>query len=136
MIESLTQTDSQLAISLYILYIDITHKGRDTAYESARTFLTASTNVMVTTLISGYLIRARRNLSQLLPSRDMSLYTGVVAILIESALPLSVFGVIYAGIGVVPDLPGPTSAASSFTVAYYTFGSLFYCFSVSSIYPS
>ncbi|KAJ2936544.1 hypothetical protein H1R20_g548, partial [Candolleomyces eurysporus] len=125
-------TDDQVAIALYILYIDITHRGRDTAYESARTFLTASTNVMVTALISGYLIHARRNLSQLLPSNDMRLYTGVVAILIESALPLSIFGIIYASIGVVAELPEPTSAASSFTVAYYTFGSLFYCFSVLS----
>ncbi|RXW18366.1 hypothetical protein EST38_g7494 [Candolleomyces aberdarensis] len=123
---------TSFAIALYILYIDITHKGRDTAYESARTFLTASTNVMVTALISGYLIHARRNLSQLLPSSDMRLYTGVVSILIESALPLSIFGIIYASIGVVPELPEPTSAASSFTVAYYTFGSLFYCFSVLS----
>ncbi|RXW13158.1 hypothetical protein EST38_g12693, partial [Candolleomyces aberdarensis] len=67
-----------------------------TQYTSTVTILTVSTNVMVTSMISFHLIRARRSLSKVLPSRDLKLYTGVVALLLESALPLSIFGVIYA----------------------------------------
>ncbi|KAJ2928169.1 hypothetical protein H1R20_g8915, partial [Candolleomyces eurysporus] len=79
---------------------------------------------MVTGLISFHLLKARRNISKLLPSNDMHVYTGVVAILIESALPLSVFGVIFAAFtraALNPRGPG-------FIVAYYTFGCLFYSF--------
>jgi hypothetical protein len=47
-------------------------------------------------MISIYLIRARRSLSGVLPSRDLQLYTGVVAILVETALPLSLFGLLFA----------------------------------------
>ncbi|RXW17209.1 hypothetical protein EST38_g8638, partial [Candolleomyces aberdarensis] len=62
-------------------------------YTSAATILTVLTNVTVTSIISFYLIRARRGLSQVLPSRSLRLYTGVVALLIESALPLTIFGI-------------------------------------------
>ena len=67
-------------------------------FGAASTFLTISTNVLLTFLISFHLIRSRRTLAQLLPSQDLRLYTGVVAILIESALPLTFFGILYAAI--------------------------------------
>lgn len=67
-----------------------------TPYETAATFLIVSTNLIVTGMISIYLISARRSLAKVLPSRDLQLYTGVVAVLVESALPLAVFGIIFA----------------------------------------
>ncbi|RXW21397.1 hypothetical protein EST38_g4457 [Candolleomyces aberdarensis] len=69
-------------------------------YSVASTLLTVSTNIIVTTLITIRLLRARRTLAKLLPSADVRVYTGVVAILIESAAPLAIFGVITAVMGV------------------------------------
>jgi hypothetical protein len=56
--------------------------------------LIVSTNVVVTSLITFRLFLARRSLAKVLPSSDMRVYTGVITILIESAAPLTIFGVI------------------------------------------
>ncbi|KAJ2918874.1 hypothetical protein MD484_g1510, partial [Candolleomyces efflorescens] len=79
------------AFVLGIIPLAVTTHGELTEYyyELARVFLTVLTNLMVTSLISFYLIVARRELSKVLPGKDLNLYTGVVAILIESALPLT-----------------------------------------------
>ncbi|TFK18471.1 hypothetical protein FA15DRAFT_627866 [Coprinopsis marcescibilis] len=66
------------------------------ASRSAWIFLVVSLNIMVTFLISFRLIRARRHLSTILPERNLNIYGGAVAILIESAFPLSIFGVAFA----------------------------------------
>ncbi|KAJ2929014.1 hypothetical protein H1R20_g8084, partial [Candolleomyces eurysporus] len=63
-------------------------------YTIAWVTLIAVTNIIVTVLIASYLIRARRTLSKALPMRDMRIYTGVAAILTESALPLAFFGIV------------------------------------------
>jgi phospholipid N-methyltransferase len=91
--------------------------------------LTVCTDIIVTTLIAVHLIRARRTLSKLLPSSDMKLYTGVVAILIESALPLSVFGII-AGVLTQISLVRSVAASEGFAVCYHFFAGLFYWFCV------
>jgi hypothetical protein len=72
---------------------------------------------------------------KLLPSAssDLNVYTGVVAILIESALPLSLFGLIYASI-VVATPKRSTNAYASYLSAFYTFSCLFYAFSVSDYF--
>ena len=73
------------------------HKSDDRRhFTSAATLLTVLTNVIVTSMITFYLIRARRSLSQVLPSKSLRLYTGVVTLLIESALPLTIFGIMFA----------------------------------------
>ena len=99
-------------------------------YESARSFLTVSTNIMVTGLISFHLVRARRGLSKLLPAKNMQSYTGVMAILIESAVPPTIFGIIVAVLGRV-GVPSTTVAAGRYLVAWYTFNALFFAFCVS-----
>ncbi|RXW16363.1 hypothetical protein EST38_g9491 [Candolleomyces aberdarensis] len=99
-------------------------------YETAGTILTVSTNLIVTGMISVHLIRARRSLSKVLPSSQLTLYTGVVAILVESALPLSVFGLVYAVI--ILYTPKETtvgletfySLANVFSLLFYSFASL------------
>ncbi|KAJ2917981.1 hypothetical protein MD484_g2449, partial [Candolleomyces efflorescens] len=63
---------------------------------AASTLLTVSTNIIVTSLITFHLLRARRNLGKVLPSADMRVYTGVIAILVESAAPLTILGIIAA----------------------------------------
>ncbi|KAJ2923528.1 hypothetical protein H1R20_g13566, partial [Candolleomyces eurysporus] len=96
-------------------------------YETAYIFLVVSTNVLVTFLIVFHLLRARRTLSKLLPSKDMRLYTGVVAILIESALPLSIFGIIAAAL-VVGTSFNTQQFSEGGTVCYNLFTGLFYTF--------
>ncbi|KAJ2917309.1 hypothetical protein MD484_g3096, partial [Candolleomyces efflorescens] len=79
-------------MSIYIPASDITSR-----YATAATLLTVLTNVIVTTLISLHLLRARRTLISLMPGTSKSggvSHTGIIAILVESAAPLTVFGVI------------------------------------------
>ncbi|RXW17397.1 hypothetical protein EST38_g8450 [Candolleomyces aberdarensis] len=92
----------------------------------AATALTVTTNVVITGLISFRLLRARRSLSKLLPSADMHLYTGVVAILIESALPLSLFGILAAVMQQLGNSAVGTSVG--FLVCDPLFAGLFYSF--------
>ncbi|KAJ2930406.1 hypothetical protein H1R20_g6735, partial [Candolleomyces eurysporus] len=101
--------------------------------ESAWVFLSVLTNVMVTALISFQLLHTRRIMLKLLPSAssDLNIYTGAVAILIESALPLSLFGLVYASI-VVATPRRSTNAYASYLSAFNTFSCLFYAFSALS----
>ncbi|KAJ3512598.1 hypothetical protein NMY22_g15285 [Coprinellus aureogranulatus] len=57
---------------------------------------TVAFNILVTVLIAHQLLRSRQELKAVLPGRDMRVYTGVTAIVIESALPLSLNGIGYA----------------------------------------
>jgi hypothetical protein len=66
------------------------------AQAAAHIYLTVSTSIIVTGFITFRLCRARWTLSKLLPTADAQLYTGVITILIESAAPLTVFGIISA----------------------------------------
>jgi hypothetical protein len=104
---------------------------QNSEYSIANILLTVSTNVTVTTLITFHLLRARRTLSKILPLEDIRLYTGVVAILIESALPPNIFGIITVALLLARDsLNVPPS--KGFLIWYYLFSSLFYIFCVSS----
>ncbi|KAK1219806.1 hypothetical protein PQX77_017470 [Marasmius sp. AFHP31] len=59
--------------------------------------LTCALNVILTVLISAKLLWARRRMNRLLQSKEMTdVYTGVVAILVESALPFSILGIVFA----------------------------------------
>jgi hypothetical protein len=99
---------------------------------SASTFLTVSTNIIVTSFITFHLVLARRTLSKVLPSADLQLYTGVIAILIESAEPLTVLGIIAA---ILQHLTGSRFRSSpGYFVCRYLFDGLFYSFCVSSGY--
>jgi hypothetical protein len=96
---------------------------------AASTLLTVTTNITVTGLIAFRLLRARRTLSKVLPSADLRLYTGVVAVLIESALPLSFFGVLAA---IMQQLDNHEfQVPEAFPVCYGLFIGLFYIFCVS-----
>ncbi|KAK7019678.1 hypothetical protein VNI00_018023, partial [Paramarasmius palmivorus] len=61
--------------------------------------LTSSLNVLLTALIAYRLLSARRHLlaTNITEAKELSaVYTGVVAILVESALPFSVLGILFA----------------------------------------
>jgi hypothetical protein len=92
---------------------------------AASTFLTVSTNIVVTSLITFRLLRVRCALGKVLSSADM--YTGVIAILVESAAPLSIFGIVAAILQQVESASSP-----GFYVCTALFDGLFYSFCVSS----
>ncbi|KAJ2915205.1 hypothetical protein MD484_g5199, partial [Candolleomyces efflorescens] len=79
---------------------------------AASTFLTVSTNIIVTSLITFRLVRARRALVKILPAADVHVYTGVIAILVESAAPLAIFGIIAA---IFQELSGSAGLFYSFS---------------------
>ncbi|KAH6904999.1 hypothetical protein BKA70DRAFT_1505872 [Coprinopsis sp. MPI-PUGE-AT-0042] len=64
----------------------------DGTLDTADISLTVALNVLVTLLISFRLIRAQRELSRTLPDADHKVYLSIVAVLIESAAPLAIFG--------------------------------------------
>lgn len=117
------------------VYVDTT--GMDaTRYSAASTFLTVSTNILVTGLITFRLLRARQDLSKLLPSADARLYTGVISILIESAAPLTVFGIIGAILQQVDAYDDGIQKSPAYFVCLNIFVGLFYSFCVSFQTPN
>jgi hypothetical protein len=97
---------------------------------AASTYLTVSTNFVVTSLITFRLLRARRALAKVLPSADMRVYTGVIAILIESAAPLAVCGIVAA---ILQQLTPQYSTSPGYSACRLLFEGLFYSFCVSSV---
>ncbi|KAJ2936650.1 hypothetical protein H1R20_g465, partial [Candolleomyces eurysporus] len=115
---------SALVISVLSVVFEVDAKD-PAKFESARTLLTVSTNILATGLISFYLLRARYRLSYIFPPKELQLYTGVVAMLVESALPLSIVGIIYGALA----LAGvPKTHPEKFLVAWYTVSALFFTF--------
>ena len=94
---------------------------------AAATLLTVSTNVVVTSLITFRLLRARRALAKVLPAESLQVYTGVIAILVESAAPLTLFGIVAA---ILQQLSAVLSVES--LVSSSVFDALFYSFCASS----
>jgi hypothetical protein len=106
--------------------------------EIAAIYLTVSTNAMVSALIVFYILRERHAISRLQVKPLYSkLYTGVIALMIESALPLNVVGVVFA---TLYSLPTPISDLNSTPPILKTgvvFSFLFYglCVSYDVHYP-
>lgn len=118
--------------SLAILLVKISFNPTpDTRYITAATSLTIATNIFVTSIITYRLLHARRRLSKVCPSQDMQHYTGVVAILIESAAPLTIFGIPTAILDTV-GRRGATNHREKYIIAYMTLSSLFVAFCVSA----
>ncbi|KAJ2928695.1 hypothetical protein H1R20_g8366, partial [Candolleomyces eurysporus] len=99
---------------------------------SVWTFLTVSMNIMVTSLISFRLIQMRRSLTRLMPTRSLSEYnySGVLSILTDSALPLTVFGLGYA-ISLVVDAGLTNESTKRWQIVNIVFATLYYSFTVS-----
>jgi hypothetical protein len=117
----------KIVINLLAIFAP-SNRGRQ--YVSAYTLLTVITNLIATGVIVFQLLRARRALSDQLSSKDIQLYTGAVAILIESALPLSIFGVVTGAMMLALDARTQRPSPSLLT-CYNTFSGLFFAFCVS-----
>lgn len=112
------------------MYLDIQLKDYS-SHAVASTLLTVSTNLIVTCCITFRLLVARRTVANLMPSADARLYTGVIAILIESAAPLTIFGII---VGILQQIRhAPFLQSPGWIVCRYLFECLFYSFCVSQV---
>lgn len=98
-------------------------------YATAYSLLIVATNVIVTGLITFHLLRARQTLS-ILPSKHIRVYTGIVAILIESALPPAILGII-TGVFLLVLGGHSTNPSDGSLVCDRLFSGLFYSFCVS-----
>ena len=117
---------------IVIFFVKICFKpSPDTRWVTVVTSMTIGTNIFVTTLITYRLIRARLEVSKLTSMENTRVYTGTVAILIESAAPLSIFGIPTA----ILELTGRKSRINRevFSVLYMVFSGLFFAFCVSTL---
>ncbi|KAH6908467.1 hypothetical protein BKA70DRAFT_1149695 [Coprinopsis sp. MPI-PUGE-AT-0042] len=72
----------------------------DAKLNTADISLNVGLNIIITLLISYRLIRAHKQLKEALPNTSHKVYLGIVSILVESAAPLTMFG-----IGAIVTLP-------------------------------
>ncbi|KAJ2913714.1 hypothetical protein MD484_g6704, partial [Candolleomyces efflorescens] len=97
-------------------------------FTSAWIYLSVAVNASITALISFRLLKARRYFSRVLPSGpqttlDLNLYRGVVAILVESAMPLSLSGIIFAAV-YDPKNVEQQIVKTTFLCLYFSFSAL------------
>ena len=106
---------------------DIARADANLSYMSLYITFSVILNLLVTILISARLMLARRKLASMFPSSRISKqYTGAIAILIESAIPLSVAGL---GLAIIlgithsgdPDLLDKEIANYVFSSFYFNF---------------
>jgi hypothetical protein len=115
-------------VGLFIAQVFLVGTKLAASVNAASTFLTVSTNIVVTSLITFRLLCARRALAKVLPSADMRVYTGVIAILVESAAPLTVFGIVAA---ILQQFGPKPNQSPGYYVCQTLFDGLFYSFCVS-----
>ncbi|KAJ2936310.1 hypothetical protein H1R20_g780, partial [Candolleomyces eurysporus] len=97
-------------------------------FTSAWIYLSVAVNASITALISFRLLMARRYFSRVLPSGpqstlDLKLYRGVVAILVESAMPLSFSGIVFAAV-YDPKNVEQQIVKTTFLCLYFSFSAL------------
>jgi hypothetical protein len=83
-------------------------------------FLSMSVNIIVTGLISFRLMRYRQQLTSVLSSQDLSIYLGVIAILVESALPLSLAGLAFASVSTPSSSGAKTVARTTALLCWFS----------------
>ncbi|KAH6907481.1 hypothetical protein BKA70DRAFT_1283124 [Coprinopsis sp. MPI-PUGE-AT-0042] len=87
-------------------------------------FLSVAVNCMVTGLISWRLFRIRKDLAGILSREDLRIYLGVVAILVESALPLALSGIVFAAFSGVSSTPRNRAGRNIALLLWFTFNAL------------
>ncbi|KAE9394591.1 hypothetical protein BT96DRAFT_886487 [Gymnopus androsaceus JB14] len=71
-------------------------EGNDIVYAVPWISLTCSLNAIITILIVARILSARRRIRSAMPEDMATVYTGVIAILVESALPFTLLGIVFA----------------------------------------
>ncbi|TFK22293.1 hypothetical protein FA15DRAFT_644395 [Coprinopsis marcescibilis] len=70
--------------------------------ECARNILSVATNIIITFIICHRLMSSHKRWAESLPTKRLVVYSAAMRILVESALPLSVAGIVQAGLQIVP----------------------------------
>jgi hypothetical protein len=120
---------------LHPMIADVKAAWTNLTFGSLWTFSSVAMSILVTALIAFRLIQARIRLSSLGvadTTKTSSMYTGVLAILIESALPFTIIGIGYAIIMAVTQPYQDDVLKKEF--ANYVFSALYFSFAVSSYY--
>lgn len=108
---------STLALSIVTIVSDAANNSPLARYNattlSAWVILSVSFNCLATLLILYRLYRTRRRVRALISAKDLSVYLGVAAILIESALPLSIAGIVFAAVNFIPNQSVPVRVIST-----------------------
>lgn len=91
-------------------------EGNDIVYAVPWISLTCSLNAIITILIVARILSARRRIRSAMPEDMATVYTGVIAILVESALPFTLLGIVFA---VLLGKNLPEQLALSLTWGYY-----------------
>ncbi|KAH6902260.1 hypothetical protein BKA70DRAFT_1157460 [Coprinopsis sp. MPI-PUGE-AT-0042] len=87
---------ASLGINIYTHIPPYNSVFRSIPLDVANVFLSVGVNVIVTSLISGRLLHAQRQLRKSIPSASKDgkiFYVGIVATLVESAAPVAIFGI-------------------------------------------
>lgn len=91
-------------------------QGNDIVYAVPWISLTCALNAIITILIVVRLVGARSRIRAAMSGDAASVYTGVIAILVESALPFTFLGIVFA---VLLGKNLPEQLALSLTWGYY-----------------
>ncbi|KAG2003765.1 hypothetical protein CC2G_004343 [Coprinopsis cinerea AmutBmut pab1-1] len=97
--------------------------------------LTVALNATATALIAYKLIRAQRTFASTLPGRSTSVYQSAVRILVEAAIPLTLFGLLQVFFNVLfysPTISGVERPNRAFSAASSVFGALYASFAALS----
>ncbi|KAK0226228.1 hypothetical protein IW262DRAFT_1360609 [Armillaria fumosa] len=70
-------------------------KGRAATCGVSWVVLTVSFNVVVTTMICGRIFLLQRSIRKWMDAETVKMYTGIIALMVESALPFTVLGVVF-----------------------------------------
>ncbi|KAH6911569.1 hypothetical protein BKA70DRAFT_1268113 [Coprinopsis sp. MPI-PUGE-AT-0042] len=113
--------------SIYIANLGLSIKGYsalwgngDNRFKAATVFLVAINNIVLTALMSWRLLQGHRQLTERLPMAKHKLYTGAVAVLVESAAPIAVCGLGLGLVTAVQDHLETGYALTVFTCLFHT----------------
>ncbi|KAH6885105.1 hypothetical protein BKA70DRAFT_129217 [Coprinopsis sp. MPI-PUGE-AT-0042] len=87
-------------------------------------FLSTAVNIIVTGLISIRLLGIRKQLSTVLSPQDLQIYLGIIAILVESALPLSLAGIAFAAVSTPSSSGAKTVARTTVLLCWFSLNAL------------
>lgn len=119
-----------MALLSLVFYTIETQPVVPVAIAASWIYLSVLTNVLVTILISFQLLSARRALTSLMMHQGADPYNSIITMLVESALPLSVFGITFAAMLVTKPPERSLVALEQYHVAKDVISFLYHAFAV------
>lgn len=118
-----------LATSFAIAAASLPERSQYTnALNSGWTISSAVVNILTTGTIAFRLIRANYRLQRAMPGRTGKFLSDVVTMIVESALPPAIFGILFAAFSVNGNVGDTVESATRFYATYFIFSLFFYGF--------